>query len=403
MRILFISPRQCWPPISGAKLRDYHLARALGQQAGLTYAHYLDPGAKPLTRADLPFCRDVVSIPKPRTYTLRKIARGLVGHWPLPVLNYTSDEMVAALSDAVLSETYDLIHLDSIHMMGCLEPIASALGSKARVVYDWHNIESEAMWRYSRSVNSPVHRCYAALTARRLERLEYSILSSALGHVVCSDRERQHLLTLAPDARIAVLNNGVDTEYFSEPVPEVIRNRIVFVASMNYRPNIEAAVAFTHAVWPRLREQLPGCRLTLVGADPGRAVLDLRKVPGVEVTGTVADVRPYYHQALAAIVPLRSGGGTRLKILEAMAAGVPVISSELGVEGLGVEPGKNILLADPDDSEAWIRGLSGLAESESRRRNLTAAAKQLVEEHYDWKILCRSLFETYRQWLEMSQ
>ena len=403
MRILFISPRQCWPPLSGAKLRDYHLARALGQQTDLTYVHYLDPGASRLTREDLPFCREVIYIPKPPAYTPSVITRGLVGRWPLPVLNYTSAEMVTALSESLSSNRYDLIHLDSIHMMGCLERITAALGSKPLVVYDWHNIESEIMRRYGLTASSPLHRFYAALTARKLERLEHSILTTALGHIVCSDREQQQLLNLAPRARIAVLNNGVDTGYFSEPAPEVIRNRIVFVGSMNYRPNIEAAVAFTNAVWPKLRERLPGCCLTLVGAKPDAAVLALRQVDGVEVTGTVPDVRPYYQAALAAIVPLRTGGGTRLKILEAMAAGVPVVSSEMGIEGLGVESGKNILLAHPDDREAWIRALTDLAESELRRRALAVAAKQLVEQHYDWKMLGQSLYETYRQWLEQSQ
>ena len=318
------------------------------------------------------------------------------------MLNYTSDEMAAALLGSVRSEGYDLIHLDSIHMMGCLEPLTTALGSKLRVVYDWHNIESEAMRRYSRAVSSPLYRFYAALTARRLERLEHSILTTALGHVVCSERERQQLLRMAPKARITVLNNGVDIGYFSEPIGEAIRNRIVFVGSMSYHANIEAAIDFTHAVWPRLRERIPGCRLTLVGANPDRAVLALREVAGVEVTGTVPDVRPYYHEALAAIVPLRTGGGTRLKILEAMAAGVPVISSELGIEGLRIEPGKNILLADPDDVEAWIRALTDLAESKSLWRDLAASAKHLVGERYDWKILCRSLYETYRDWLKES-
>src|SRR5690349_5386453 len=130
MKILYISPRQCWPPLSGGKLRDFHLARALGQQAELTYAHFADPGVPPLTRTDLPFCRELISVPKPPPYTPLRIARGLVGRRPLPILNYTSEEMVAALLRSVRSERFDLIHLDSIQMAGCLEPLVRELGAE---------------------------------------------------------------------------------------------------------------------------------------------------------------------------------------------------------------------------------------------------------------------------------
>lgn len=400
MRILFLSPRQCWPPLSGAKLRDFYLARALGQQADLTYVHFVDPGMPPLTRGELPFCRDVISVPKPRAYTPLQMARGLAGRWPLPVLNYTSDEMTAALVRLARGARYDLLHLDSIHMAGCLRALAAALGSAPRAVYDWHNIESEIMRRYSGAAGSPLRRLYAAWTAGKLARLERSTLSAAFGHLVCSERERRQLLALAPAARIAVVENGVDAAYFSAQAPGSAPDRILFVGLMSYHANVEAAVAFTRAVWPRLREKLPACRLTLVGADPAAAVLALRAIPGVEVTGTVPDVRPYYSHALAAIVPLRTGGGTRLKILEAMAAGVPVVSSALGAEGLQVEPGRNILLADPDDTQAWLQALTSLAASEARRRALATAARELVRERYDWTILGRCLWETYQQWLE---
>ena len=136
-----------------------------------------------------------------------------------------------------------------------------------------------------------------------------------------------------------------------------------------------------------------------MGANPPPAVVQLGNVEGVTVTGTVPDVRPYYHDALAAIVPLRTGGGTRLKILEAMAAGVPVVSTPLGAEGLPVTPGENILFADPDDAGTWIRHLEHLAESESSRKALLASAFELVRTGYDWEPLGRKLCDTYERWL----
>ena len=132
---------------------------------------------------------------------------------------------------------------------------------------------------------------------------------------------------------------------------------------------------------------------------PGPAVLALAELPGVHVTGTVPDVRPYYREALAAIVPLRTGGGTRLKILEAMAASVPVVSTPLGAEGLDVTPGRDILIAGLDDAEAWASHLLALADASSgRRQALVAAAFRRAQTQYDWDALGQTLWATYQGW-----
>lgn len=405
MHTLFLSPRQCWPAQSGAKLREFHFVRALAQRGQLTYLYFADPGTEPLTRKDLPFCHEVVAIPKPPAYGPLKLVQGVFGRWPLPILNYTSPQMSAAVERLADAKTYDLIHLDSIHMIRYGEVAARSGGSAARIVYNWHNIESEAMQRFSATVSSPGKRWYARLTASKLAALEREILKTAFGHVVCSVRELDELRRLAPSARIAVIENGVDVARFS-PGADVIPQahepqapKILFVGLMDYYPNVEAATSFSQRIWPLLRRRFPNLELWIVGASPAPAVLQLGNLDGVTVTGTVPDVRPYYRDAFAAVVPLRTGGGTRLKILEAMAAGVPVISTPLGAEGLAVTPGVNILLAEPDDAQTWLRHLEHLMESQSGRKALSAAALDLVRTSYDWDILGRKLCDTYEGWL----
>jgi glycosyltransferase involved in cell wall biosynthesis len=125
----------------------------------------------------------------------------------------------------------------------------------------------------------------------------------------------------------------------------------------------------------------------------------LAKFPGVEITGTVADVRPYYSRALAAVVPLLSGSGTRLKILEAMAAGVPVISTTVGAEGLDAVPGEHLLLAEARDPAAWVTHVSRLSESASERQRVSAAALDFVRARYDWNMLERKIEAVYTGWL----
>jgi glycosyltransferase involved in cell wall biosynthesis len=166
---------------------------------------------------------------------------------------------------------------------------------------------------------------------------------------------------------------------------------------MSYHANIEAAVAFTRTVWPGIRERFPEWRLTLAGLDPAPAVLALRGEANVEVTGTVEDVRPYYREAVAAIVPLRTGGGTRLKILEAMAAGVPVISTPLGAEGLAVTPGVDILIAEKDGD--WLPFMTALSTQGDLWNRLAEAGRRLVTARYDWEALGQALYETYCRWL----
>jgi len=404
VRILFLSPRQCWPPLSGAKLREYHLARALSRWAELTYAYFADPGQAPLTTDDLSFQARIVAVPKPTAYAPWKLLRGIVGKWPLPVLNYTSPQMDAALARLDVASGYDLVHLDSIHMIRYAKVLDRLMGRAPRVIYDWHNIESEAMRRYAESASSGARRTYANRTAVKLEGLEREILAKAFGHIVCSEREGAQLRRIAPAARIAVIENGVDCGYFAEgsgvsPGNRPKPHRILFVGKMDYYPNVEAAINFANRTWPILRDQLSGVTFTIVGANPTAAVQALASIPGVEVTGTVLDVRPYYREALAAVVPLRLGSGTRLKILEAMAAGVPVVSTPLGAEGLMVSPGSDILISDPDDQAGWVRHVMELAQSEERGKQMTARALLLVKSRYDWTTIGQSLIETYEGWL----
>lgn len=397
MRILFISPRLCLPLISGARLREYYLARSLAEHADVTYVSFTHPGFAIPTRADLPFFREIHMAPLNRTYSPIRIARGLVGRWPLTVLNYTSDAMKTVLRDIVADGKFDLVHLDATQLAAYPQFLQSVVREPLLSVFNWHNIESEVYQRYSTGANSLPRRVYASITARRMAAVERRLLGDSSGHVVCSQREQEQLLAVSPGSRVAVVENGVDTEYFAEASRNPAKSRIVFVGSMDYHANIEAAVWFVQRVWPRLFDRFPEWRLTLVGSRPVPAVRALSDVRGVEVTGTVPDVRPFYREAVAAIVPLQSGGGTRLKVLEAMAAGVPVISTTFGTEGLTVLPGRDIMIADQE--EDWLPALNSLAESRVSS-TLVAAGTELVRSRYDWRIQGDKLFQIYCRWLE---
>ena len=276
---------------------------------------------------------------------------GLVGRMPLPVLNYQTPEMEAELRRLMAEEEYDIVQIESIQLISYVPAILGAR-RRPKIVLDWHNIESEIIERYAQHASSLPRRVYAQLTARRLAALEVSALSLFDAHLTVSDRDRDRLLEWVPGANVQTIENGVDVSFFTdeelcrayrawpqragggeESAATAPRHRVLFVGSMDYHANVDAVVDFARETWPEIHRKRPDLTFTIVGRSPRPEVLALASQPGIEVTGTVDDVRPYYCEAVAEVVPLRVGGGSRLKILEAMAAGVPIVSTRLGAEG----------------------------------------------------------------------
>jgi polysaccharide biosynthesis protein PslH len=403
MRVLQFAPRTCWPLDTGAKLRNYHLARVLAERASVTLLALSDQD-QPAISHESPY-EQVIPVAREAAYTFSKVVRGAVGPTPLPVLNYTTEQMKRTLARILNAKDFDIVQVESIHLMSYL-PIIRAAPKRPLAICDWHNIESELMRRYGERESSPLRRAYARRTARLMSDLERKATHDFDAHVVVSARDAERLRALNSHARIFVVENGVDAVYYSDYQIEKAeaaqsaakpKNRIVFVGSMDYHANIDGALNFAREVWPQVRERQPSLVFTIVGRDPPPEVRELARMPGIEVTGTVADVRPYYREALAAVVPLNVGGGSRLKILEAMAAGTPVVSTTLGAEGLEVRSGENILIADR--KEQLVAAILSLVENESQRRGLQAGGRALISDRYDWSRLGLSLFAAYEELL----
>lgn len=401
MRVLHFAPRVCWPLDTGAKLRNYHLARVLSEKANVTLLGFAD-AEQPLGALEK-FYEQVIAVPRDPGYTLSKIIRGTLGSTPLPVLNYTTGSMKRALENILRAQDFDIVQVEGIHLMTYL-PIITAARQRPLMICDWHNIESELMSRYSEREPNIVKRAYAGKTARLMSEFERRAMHEFDAHIAVGQRDAQQLCKLTPDARVFVIENGVDTAYYQEAAVSGANaadkpNRIVFVGSMDYHANIDGSVSFARDVWPGLHDRQPELVFTIVGRDPAPEVRALAKNAGIEVTGTVDDVRPFYREAIAAVVPLKVGGGSRLKILEAMAAGVPVVSTTLGAEGLAVRQDENILIADTNEQLAET--IVSVVESEELRQRLSRAGSALVSERYDWSRLGASLFEIYQQLLAM--
>jgi glycosyltransferase involved in cell wall biosynthesis len=406
--VLHFAPRVCWPLDTGAKLRNYHLARVLSARANVTLLAFEDTERPPVSLKNI--YENVITVERSPGYTLLKIFRGAFGRTPLPLLNYTTIPMKKTLRRTLKDQQFDIVQVESIHLMGYL-PIIRLAARRSLVVCDWHNIESELMRRYSEREPSLLRQLYALKTTRQLSDVEEEATRAFDAHVVVSERDGERLRELGSATAVSVIENGVDSAHYSDSEIDAAhaawrnhnggevsgsapqQNRIVFVGSMDYHANIDGVVAFAREVWPALHETHSEMIFTIVGRDPSAEVLQLGSMPGIEVTGTVDDVRPYYREAILSIVPLKVGGGSRLKILEAMAAGVPVVSTTLGAEGLDVQPGVNIFIADTNEQQRET--ITTVIENEGLRRQLRVEGRALVARRYDWSQVGDSLFKLY--------
>jgi len=396
MKLLYFAPHQISPINSGGRLRDYQLARQLAARAFVTFVEMRRAGEEPHVSTNDCGLAGIVTLEKGRTYTPSKILRGLTGPTPMTVLNCWSAKSASQLAIVLRSRQFDTVQMEGVHLIKYLPIIREARGCPA-IVIDWHNIESELMWRYVETTDNWVKKIAAMRTATLIERAEDQLLGSCATHTVTSERERQKLLARRPCANIEVIPNGVDAGYYSakeiagashRTAERSSKKTILFVGSMDYHANIDAATWFSRTAWPEIARKYPHLDFTIVGRDPAPEVHALAS-DSIHVTGTVDDLRPFYASAVAAVVPLRSGSGTRLKILEAMAAGVPVISTRLGAEGIEAEDDFHLLLADggPEIAAAVCR----VASSAETRTRLSQAARELVYRAYDWSVIGKQL------------
>ena len=344
-----------------------------------------------------------IAVPLPRRYSVGKILRGFVGPTPISILNYSAPEMFATLTRVVSSASIDIAQVEAVHMLPYL-PVLRTSKSNPTVVCDWHCFDSEIMHRFARRCPNPAKRLYARRTAILLERAEFQIANMCDLHLVVSEREKRMVEALTSRVPVHVVPNGINCSDYERPLDEKMPvggpKRLVFVGTMDYQANIEGVLWLAKSVMPALLSRFSDLQLVIVGRNPAPEILRL-KSGTIHVVGTVDDVRPYYQGAFAAVVPLHVGSGTRIKILEAMAAFTPVVSTILGAEGLSIIPGEHYLAAD--SVEQWVSSISNLVENPTLWRRLSYQARSLVEHTYDWSVIGNNLRKIYEGVIDARQ
>jgi glycosyltransferase involved in cell wall biosynthesis len=435
VKILILSPYPPYPPHGGGTMRIYQLLRGLAAHHDLTCLSFApDPAAEqalaPLQRV----CR-VVTVRGPIARSLpRRAWTTLASPLPDMALRNAASAYAAALRGLLATEQFDIVQAESIEMAGYLDQVAarssqfadehdySAASVRPATVLDQFNAEyvlqkRAALTSLRAGLRLPRRAAdlksnllgiaggaYSLAQWRKLKRYETLVMRQCDAVVAVAEADRGTLLGLVPEAMIGVVPNGVDATYFSAAAMASDRvgalsfstPTLVFSGTLDFRPNVDALTWFVGEVLPRLRLRRPDVRLLAVGKRPAPALRRLADEGALLLTGEVADVRPYLAGAAVYIVPMRIGGGVRLKLLEALALELPVVSTSMGAEGLaGLSAGEHCLIAD--DTAGFAEATLRLLDDPALGRRLGAAGRELVRQRYDWSVVVPQLEALYQK------
>jgi len=388
MRLLFLTPRLPYPPNRGGEIIIFNVLRQLAARHDIALVSFYDRPEELAYRASLErYCRRVEMVLRPGKLDPRVLLRTIGGD-SYSLSRHRSTELLATLRRVVREWRPDVAQVETF-VMGSYLPELSEVPTALHM----HDV-AWVMWERLTGVVPFSLRPLVATETRRIRRDEIAACRLADVCINVSSTDWQRLTSATtPPVNATVVMPGVDCDALTPVERPASTTNLVFVGSMSYMPNVDAAEFFVRDVLPLIAAEVPEVTLSIVGARPAASVQRLAADPHVRVTGLVDDVRPYYAAAAAAIVPLRIGGGVRMKILESMALGVPILSTRVGAEGLGLTDGSDLLLADTpaDLAAAAIR----LLRDPRLRERLATHARQTALRRFSWEAVVQTLEDVY--------
>ena len=382
--ILLVAPSWPHPPTWGFATRVYNLAKQLSARHHVTLLAYGAGDVTAATKAAEPIFQSVQFVPHPAATRSKRRAQAtsLLSSRSYHVGALRSASMQAAFERLLSERSFDLVQVESSQMA------LSRSGSGIPFVLDEHNIEYLLIRRLAEVESSPDRKAFGYIEAAKVRWEEVQAWRHCDGAVFTSEADLDVMRAPFPEKPACVVRNGVDVEYFSPSDYEPEASTVVFTGSINYRPNTDAVAYFIKEVMPRLLRLKPSARFVVVGQGAPDSVLRLADA-NVEFTGAVPDVRPYLARAAVVIAPLRVGSGTRLKILEALAMGKPVVTTTIGCEGLSVVDGEHLIVAD--DPQRFAEAVARLMSDRELATQLGRSGRELIERDYSWSVVVQHL------------
>jgi len=392
---LIITASLPYPPASGGALRAYGILHGL-HEAGhmLTLLTFHDGRSDPMQTPLATLCQQIITVATP-TRTRSARLRDLVFTREADIARRLySAEFVAALTDLLTHHTFDLIQFEGIEVAGYLL-VAKRLAPQARLCFDNFNAEAELQRLIARRDGRTPRRwpaaVYSTLQSRRINQFEGDLCRTADDVIAVSDEDAALLRPYTPTGRITVVPSGIFVDQYEHGERTALPpHALVFTGKMDYRPNVDAVLWFADEILPLL----PDAHLVIVGQQPSARVQALTAHERVQVTGAVASVLPYLQGAAVYIAPLRMGSGTRLKLLEAMAARCAIVATPLAASGLSAAAKAAMCIAE--SPHEFTRAINKLLHDADKRHSLGEQAHEIVRQQYDWSVLIPRLLEVYR-------
>jgi polysaccharide biosynthesis protein PslH len=405
LKILCVSHMPASPPRFGAQARAHGLMTQLAQRHDVTAVMLIDEefNAEECREAMQAYCRKVVLVPKPYIrpgFNKRLLQlRSLASTRSFERLQVTVPAMQRALDRVLHATRFDVVNLEFSFLGDCRLRQAPPGKKLPALVVDSHNIDYDLARQHARHRSSLVRRIYASANWRKLRREELATYRDADGVYVCSATDQWRLLNEASGVRTAVIPNAANVEYYqprpTDPPPD--SRTVVFFGLLSYVPNTDAVTHFVQDIWPRIVDAHPEARCKIIGGQPPPSLQGLAG-PQVELTGFVSDLRPHLAEATVVVVPLRLGGGTRLKIVEAMAMGKAIVSTTLGAEGIEAVRGRELLIED--EPTAFAEAVNRLLAQPGLAARIGQSARQLAVARYSWSGAAHALESFYRRILD---
>lgn len=400
MKILWLSHNIPYPPKGGVLQRNYNLVKEIAKYNKIFLVAFNQKALLP-TDADIKdalnalkkYCEEIEVIPLPSEETKwgkkRLLAKSIFTKKPYTVNWNQSNEMKKLVEKVTCSFNPDLIHYDTVGLAEYYNP--SYDGPQ---VLNHHNIESAMMLRRYQKEKNILKRLYFYQEAKKIEQYEKKYCGLFHANLTVSEDDGVILKRLLPEIKIEIISNGVDTAYFCPTKGKTQKISLIFGGGMGWYPNRDAMLWFADEIWPLIKKEYPDIKITVIGRKPPDKLIKLSKDDSnFIVTGYVDDVRPYFEEALIYVCPIRDGGGTRLKILDALSMGKPIVATTIAVEGIKVIPNKHVLIADAP--EQFVAQIVKLIEDKDLREMLSVEGRKLVEENYDWAIIGKKLNNIY--------
>jgi glycosyltransferase involved in cell wall biosynthesis len=401
MQLLMLTPTLPYPLHQGAAIRNFgliHGLHAAGHDVTLLSFHNGNPTVNSTPLAGL--CSRIEIVPFPQRTSARRLYDLLFTRRPDLAQRLQSTAFTQRLCTLLDEHTFDVVQFEGLEMARYL-PIVRQYQPETRLCYDAHNAEYTLQQViYEVDKNTPRRwpvALYSRIQSQRIARFEHLICQQVDAVIAVSDEDASALRPFRPDNHVSVVSNGIFVEDYNSGFEQLDlgSNAIIFTGKMDYRPNIDAMLWFSSAIFPRIQQQIPDTHLYIVGQKPHPRLEPLRGNRCIQLTGWVADVRPFLHAGDVYVAPLRMGSGTRLKILEAMAAGCAVVATTIAAAGLPDEARQTMIIADSE--QAIATAIVDLLRDPMRRRALGSAARSFVTTHYDWSSLIPRMLDIYRE------